>query len=402
MSANVTRVLLAAFIIGTTTNSRLAADEENEPERKQPFSIKLVDNKGKPVEGSIAGVTAYFGIEVSTLPLMDESGWRYWHGATSDNLGIARLAEGGNVSKLCLVARHAGRKLVAIEKIDPDRLIPEKTTGMHTITLYPECRVSGRLACRELSERNRDLGWITADLDAWNKNALGCSSRDGTFHFHLPPGEFKLRGFANDTHVTVREITVKSGQRELELGEIKLFATRLALLEGLPAPEFGEFAAWKNGPPVKLADLKGKLVLVEFWGYWCGPCVHSLPSLFELYDRYHERGLEIVGIHIDLGENEKEPVDSVEKLDGRLTAIRSKLWKGRDVPFPTAVVTGKRVPYGADVQATARSSISAEFGVTGYPTTILIDRKGVVVGQFHVHRPDDVVQLEKLLGDKSD
>jgi thiol-disulfide isomerase/thioredoxin len=94
----------------------------------------------------------------------------------------------------------------------------------------------------------------------------------------------------------------------------------------MPAPELVGVTGWKNGPPVKLADFKGKCVILDFWGYWCGPCVHEMPDLFKLYDKYHELGLEVVGIHIDLGEDEKEPVDSADKLDERLSKIRKNIY----------------------------------------------------------------------------
>ena len=86
---------------------------------------------------------------------------------------------------------------------------------------------------------------------------------------------------------------------------IDLPATRLALLVGTPAPELVGVAGWKNGPTAKLADLKGKCVILDFWGYWCGPCVHRMPDLFKLYDKYHDSGLEVIGVHVDLGGDEK-------------------------------------------------------------------------------------------------
>lgn len=46
-------------------------------------------------------------------------------------------------------------------------------------------------------------------------------------------------------------------------------------------------------------DYRGKLVLVDFWATWCVPCVHELPHLLEAYERFHERGFEIIGISLD-------------------------------------------------------------------------------------------------------
>lgn len=64
-----------------------------------------------------------------------------------------------------------------------------------------------------------------------------------------------------------------------------------ALMPGKPAPDLIN----KNpeGKEIKLSDLKGKVVLVDFWATWCGPCVASLPHIQELYNKYHDKGFEV-------------------------------------------------------------------------------------------------------------
>ncbi|MDZ4806219.1 MAG: TlpA disulfide reductase family protein [Candidatus Eisenbacteria bacterium] len=54
-----------------------------------------------------------------------------------------------------------------------------------------------------------------------------------------------------------------------------------------------------NGKPKTLADYKGKVVIVDFWATWCGPCKMSIPHLIELQNEYKEQGLEVVGISLD-------------------------------------------------------------------------------------------------------
>jgi thiol-disulfide isomerase/thioredoxin len=63
------------------------------------------------------------------------------------------------------------------------------------------------------------------------------------------------------------------------------------------APDFTGLGNWFNSAPLKLADLRGKVVLVNFWTYGCVNCVNTLPHVTALYAKYRDRGFVVVGIH---------------------------------------------------------------------------------------------------------
>ena len=63
------------------------------------------------------------------------------------------------------------------------------------------------------------------------------------------------------------------------------------------APNFVGLGTWFNSAPLNLSDLRGKVVLVNFWTYGCSNCVNTLPHVTELYAKYKDRGLVVVGIH---------------------------------------------------------------------------------------------------------
>jgi thiol-disulfide isomerase/thioredoxin len=73
---------------------------------------------------------------------------------------------------------------------------------------------------------------------------------------------------------------------------------RLDEMEGKAPPEL-KVQDWLNtgGKELKLADLRGKVVVMDFWGVWCGPCRAAMPHLKELYEKHKADGLEIIGVH---------------------------------------------------------------------------------------------------------
>lgn len=77
--------------------------------------------------------------------------------------------------------------------------------------------------------------------------------------------------------------------------------TSTSLIDGLwhpyPAPELEGIHDWINSPPLHMSELKGKVVLIDFWTYSCINCIRTLPYLKNWYARFHDKGLVIIGVH---------------------------------------------------------------------------------------------------------
>jgi peroxiredoxin len=239
---------------------------------------------------------------------------------------------------------------------------------------------------------------------------LTCTS-DGTgeYHFFVPPGEYLIDAGGSNIIRVFATIEVPrrehdpahdpaSGPPQLVFEPMVAAASKLALLEGQPAPELRGVAAWKNGPPVTIASLKGKCVLLFFWRATSPASLEAVPAIVELADRFKKEGLTVVGVQVDV-DRDKKPIDTVEKLDEVLASVKKDAWGGHDLPFPVGIVPLHPTPLGPKFTAPAYadSPVAADYGVTQYPTVLLIDRHGVLVDEL-VDSDRSLALLGKTLG----
>ena len=114
-----------------------------------------------------------------------------------------------------------------------------------------------------------------------------------------------------------------------------------------PALEFSGITV--KGDTLDLADLDGKVVVLDFWASWCGPCLEEMPFLIELYQELDHPSLEIVAINVD-----QNPQDMRVFL--------------RDLP--------EKPPFPIIVDS--QGAIAGQYDLEGMPTTVFLDRNGIV------------------------
>lgn len=133
---------------------------------------------------------------------------------------------------------------------------------------------------------------------------------------------------------------------------------------GRKAPEIAGESI--TGTPVRLSQYQGKVVLVDFWATWCGPCRQLIPHEKDLHRQYDTRPFQIIGISRDEKREDLKRFVEQEKL-----------------PWPNIFDGG--------------GTICSEWGVRAFPTFVLINHKGTIIGRWEGGGPQTMSEIEKMI-----
>jgi thiol-disulfide isomerase/thioredoxin len=142
------------------------------------------------------------------------------------------------------------------------------------------------------------------------------------------------------------------------VSEKKLMEKIESMPKADPAPEFA-VKKWMGQEPSTLEGLRGKVVLLDFWATWCGPCISTFPRLRNWHKKYSPQGLTIVGITSFYGRIGPEKVSQADELN-----YLEKFKEENKLPYGFAITQGEET--------------ASKYGINAIPATFLLDRHGVV------------------------
>jgi thiol-disulfide isomerase/thioredoxin len=318
--------------------------------------------------GSVDGpVLASFGIRSNSAPTMDTNRRRTPRTTLDFVLTNESITINGDADRLNSAAIKGGslNKAYLVEKANLDKLV--ETERIRARKLASE---GDSIALRSLEASSFLSAMMNPKLSTQYINTYP-ESLLGMFYLYMSSTTMSLA----DLKVAYEKMgpTHKDGLYGAIISD---------KISGLEATSAGKQAIAIEkvdiaGNPVNLESLKGKYVLLDFWGSWCGPCRASHPHLKSLYTKYKSAGFEIVGI----AQEQKTTLEESR-------AAWKKAIKDDDINW-VQVLNNEGIEKSDAVKA---------YGVSVFPTKLLLDKEGKIIARYIGDTDEINVALNKIFG----
>ena len=214
-------------------------------------------------------------------------------------------------------------------------------------------RINSKL--RDGKSTEEDLAEETAEFDRLIAKYGGQNSEDVATILYMQAALYReiLRDEERALQIFERLVEGFPGARVSEQvrPKLKAMAIRVALEVGSVFPDLDEIDL--SGDPLSISRFRGKVLLVDFWATWCGPCVREMPNVIAVYKQYHDQGFEIVGISLD------------QDKQALLAFLQAN-----DIRWPQ-YFDGKGW----------NSELARKYGVESIPSTYLLDAEGRILAK---------------------
>ncbi len=359
---------------------------------ERTFRVRILNRSGQPAGRQVVSVARQGeGIQAAGRAFLGGPGGLSGRLAsqvmgrrfTADADGVVSIPGAqvfdGSTSAALVTALDLDREIGAVGLLFSDLKDPEITLQMS-----PFCDTTVGVSAEKIPE---SLMPSVFSVELGGVPIVQTTPIQDQIDLQLPPGDYSLtvrRAFAAPLRV---KFSIKPKQERLDLGTRTLEPSRLGSLFGKPAPELRDIVEWSNGHPIKLADLRGKVVVLDFWNWSC-PRPQTMPNLLQLRDAFPSTDVAIISVH-------DSSLASLAQVQEKIADARKKLWSGRDLPFPVALAGGPQTHLEDGI---VNGQVFADYGIVQWPTTLLIDRQGTVVSLLNSWNPaGDKSKIRELL-----